>query len=239
MLFRFATVSGVVGSFSGTLTFTIGPAIVIQAPVASAPSAGSTTSTAKPTFTVTNAVRSGPAGTLTYLFEVASNSSFATIVASGTVGEGTGTTSFTPSSNLSASTTYFWHAKATDVTNNISTAFSTTTSFATPAPNPASELWPGVQPTGTPGKAIRGEGWEPGTRVSFAGVTYQSPPLEVSRLFDLIDRGYGVQEGIDWMKANGYPTVAVYYPQVLAIGYEWVYLALVGNQWNLVHRVGA
>ena len=42
-----------------------------------------------------------------------------------------------------------------------------------------------------------------------------------------------------WMRSNGYPTVAVYYASVQAIGFPYQYMALIGGAWELVHRVGA
>jgi hypothetical protein len=58
-------------------------------------------------------------------------------------------------------------------------------------------------------------------------------------VFDLLDKGMSPDGAIGWMLTHGYPTVAVYYAQVAAIGFPYQYMALVNGQWELVYRVGA
>lgn len=128
---RVRTVSeNTVGAYTTPLKFTIGPAITIQAPVPSQPPSGGAASQ-RPTFTVVNASRSGPAGAISYRFEIATSAAFSPIVASGTVPEGTNTTSFTPEADLPADATFFWRAQALDAANAVTGAFSTPTSFTT------------------------------------------------------------------------------------------------------------
>lgn len=228
-----ATSGDSVGTFSGTLTFTIGPAIIIQAPTVASPTSGATVTSAKPTLTVNNAARSGPAGAITYLFEIASDSAFTKIVASGTVAEGSSQTSFTTPSSLSYKTTYYWHAKATDA-NNITGGFSTAALFTTAAdPN---EIWPGDQPPGTTGHAVKGDNWEEQDMISHGGARFHSPTLEMKRLFDLMDRGMDPQEAIDWMHDHGYPTNAAYYSRIEVIGIQYVYLAKIRGRWDVILR---
>jgi len=59
------------------------------------------------------------------------------------------------------------------------------------------------------------------------------------QLFDLLDRGFDPDGAIGWMKTNGYPTTAVWYPDVKSIGLPFQYLALVNGAWELVLRFGA
>jgi hypothetical protein len=241
------TAGASVSPFSGMLSFTIGPAIVIQAPVAASPANGSTTTTNKPTVTFTNSVRTGPAGTITYRVEIATDSGFANIVASATVAEGTNTTSFAPSSPLADKTIYYWHAKATD-TNNISSAFSTTASFTTPAvTSPAQKisqqmgtvLWTGKVPTGNYGSATLGDNWDIQILCHVpTGTCFQSPTLEMLRIFDLLDLGYDPDGALAWMNANGYPTNAQWYPASVGkavIGVQFIYIA--ARNLNPVHGV--
>ena len=61
-------------------------------------------------------------------------------------------------------------------------------------------------------------------------------PFEVSLSGRL---GYDVDSAINWMRSNGYPTTAVWYPSVAAIGFPFQYMALIRGEWELVVRVGA
>jgi hypothetical protein len=125
-----ATAGGTVGVFGTAYKFTIGPAIVINAPTPVVPANGASTSD-HPTLAVTNATRSGPAGAIVYRFDISSSATFATVTVTGTVPEGRGQTSFTPSTALAANTTFYWRATAIDQTNSISGPPSPTQSFTT------------------------------------------------------------------------------------------------------------
>ena len=121
---------GTTGPFSAARAFTIGPAIVIDSPTLVSPISGTGTS-ARPTFTATNATRSGPIGALTYKFEIASNSAFSPVLVTGTVNEGSSRTSFTPSTDLPAETTLFWRVTVTDAANGVSGPTTLAASFIT------------------------------------------------------------------------------------------------------------
>ena len=139
------------GVFSATQSFFVRPQITIQAPGIFAPSDGSSAVGARPSFTANDASRSGPADTLFYTFQIAKDSSFGSIVASGVIQEQPNETSFTPSADLGAGT-YFWRVQAQDLTNKITSPFSSVVSFkvvpfdmsqATILDNPADEgSWP-------------------------------------------------------------------------------------------------
>jgi hypothetical protein len=126
---------GSTGSFTPGLSFSIGPAVIINAPVVLAPAAGANVATNRPTLTVTNVTRSGPVGTMVYRFEISTLPTFATIALTGTVTEGTAVTSFTPTTPLGYSTTFYWRVRATDVASGVSGTYSTASTFVTP-PNP-------------------------------------------------------------------------------------------------------
>jgi len=119
-----------VGAFTATMKFTVGPAIVVGTPVPVSPVAGTATDQ-RPTFTVTNASKTGPVGAVSYRFDVSTSNAFTTIVTSSTVKEGVGTTAFVPTSNLPADTALFWRVQATDTTNNIPGPVSSVQNFAT------------------------------------------------------------------------------------------------------------
>src|SRR5262249_50099610 len=156
------------------------------------------------------------------------------ISVTGTVPEGSGRTSFVPSSSQAPSvqTTLYWRAIAVDQTNNVSSPASSAISFVFGKPTVQADLaaqqglalWPGAQPTGTSGRAVMGPGWDLATLVSFDGVRHVKPTIEELRVLDLIDRGMDPQSALNWMNSNGYGTVAVYYPSVQVIGFPFEYM---------------
>jgi hypothetical protein len=230
------TSGGTVGAFTPASKFTIGPAVVIQVPVPVSPANGATGTAVRPTLIVTNGSHTGPAGALTYRFDLATTADFSNIVLTGTVTEGAGQTLFSLPSDLAFTSTFFWRVQVIDATNSVKSPFSTPISFTTGGAS--GTLWSGIQPTGTNGHARLGDNWQTQTLVSFDGVRFTSPRLEVRQMFDLIDRGFDPQGAIDWMNTHGYPTVAGYYPDVAVIGFPFEYMALVEGHWNLVIRVG-
>jgi hypothetical protein len=227
-----ATSGGTVGAFGPTYKFTIGPAITLSTPVPISPLTNAQTGP-RPTLRVSNVTRTGSAGAISYKFEIATSAAFSTVAVTGIVTEGVNETGFTPSSDLTNGTLYFWRASALDITNGISSLPSSTQSFT-----PVNPLWPGALPPGTSGHARLGPGWAPQTLVSFDGHVFDSPPIDEQRVFDLLDRGFDPQGALNWMNSNGYPTVGVYYPGPQVIGFPYTYMALVNGAWELVIRVG-
>lgn len=118
------------GTVSPTFKFTIGPPLAIQPPVPVQPLAGSLVHK-RPTFTVTNAVRTGPAPSapLSYRFDVASDAGFGSVIATGVVPEGQGQTSFTLTTDLISGASFYWRARATDSTTGVVSNYSTSQSF--------------------------------------------------------------------------------------------------------------
>jgi hypothetical protein len=253
-----AVAGGTTGAFGPVHSFTIGPAIVVNAPVPVGPLTGTQT-TARPTFTVTNPDRQIPAGSVVvYLFEIATNPGFSAVpITSPKVPEGPVQTSFTPGVDLSPNQAYYWRATAIDSTDGISSPASAVQTFtvaAGPPPNQTqqgqialqlySTLWPGDQPSGTNGHAVLGDGWDIHTEFPFYGGSFQSPTLQELQVFDLLDRGMDPQGAIDWIHAHYGPsaTSAAFYVVgggVQVIGFSGQYMALQSGQWHLIHRVGA
>ena len=89
------------GAYASFNLFTVGVGVSVSAPVPVSPANGYS-SVGWPTLTVTNAARTGPTGVIVYKFEIASDSAFSSIVVSATVSEGSGQTSFQPSSSQNA-----------------------------------------------------------------------------------------------------------------------------------------
>jgi hypothetical protein len=241
-----ATSSGTTGVFSAPYKFTVGPAILINAPSPIAPLSGAQT-IPRPALRVANAVRTGPVGAISYKFEISTVSTFATILMSGTNVEGVNESGFVPASDLPTTVTLFWRAFAMDVANGVTSPSSAVQSFTANKPSQASlkaaelgvPLWPGVQPPGTNGHAIMGRDWNVEPLISFTGVRFQNPPLDTLQIFDLIDRGLDPKAAVDWMHANGYPTIGLWYPDVQVVAFEWEYMAYINGQWDIVVRVGA
>ena len=104
------------GPYATPAAFTIFTPIVIDVPGLAAPAPNSTVLNLRPSFTITNAPRSGPAGAITYLIELADSDSFANKAATWSVPE-------TPSQTITASPldlgygkVYYWHVRAYDPT---------------------------------------------------------------------------------------------------------------------------
>jgi hypothetical protein len=125
-----AQAGGTAGPFTAARQFTIGPAITIDAPVPIAPVSGAQTA-ARPAFRVRNATRQGPAGAITYKFDIATAATFSPILVTATVPEGVNETGFIPTSDLPINTPLVWRATAIDAANSVSSAPSATQGFTT------------------------------------------------------------------------------------------------------------
>jgi len=125
------------GVYSSASSFSIGPLLVIQAPAPVQPLANSFPHK-RPTFIVANAARTGPAGAITYRFDIATDAAFNTIVTTGTVPEAATQTVFAPTVDLTPGTTYFWRAQASDVPKNVTGPYSASQTFTTVFPEDGS-----------------------------------------------------------------------------------------------------
>jgi hypothetical protein len=237
---------GTTGLFGATYKFTIGPAIAIGTPTPISPLNGGTTP-ARPTLRVTNVTRVGSTGPITYQFDISTTPTFLSVLVSGTAGEGSGETDFTPPLDLPSTGALYWRATAVDAADGVSGASSTVQSFtasiASQAQNIANQLgvklWPGAQPPGATGHAIMGSDWSVEPITSFDGVTFLNPPLDELQIFDLLDRGMSPPDAIAWMRNNGYFSVGTWYPDVQVIAFAFEYMAYINGQWSITIRVGA
>lgn len=247
-----AQAPGGTGVFSDLFKFTVGAAITLNAPSPIGPLTNSDT-TPRPALRVSNAVRTGATGAITYKFEIARDSGFASIVVTGTNNEGVNETGFIPTADLPTRALLYWRATATDGANSVTSAPSVVQSF-TPLPWSQAEtvaqqlgvvLWPRNVPPNAVGHATMGENWQIQTLHYRPGnVFFQSPDLEMLRIFDLLDRGFDPDGAAAWMNSNGYPTAALWYPppEKAVIGLQYVYLAsrnkvFVNGTWDIVLRV--
>ena len=68
-----AVVDGIVGQPSSAQAFNVQQQVTLSAPSVADPAGGATVSNSRPTFTTRNVGRSGPAGSITYEFQVSNN----------------------------------------------------------------------------------------------------------------------------------------------------------------------
>ena len=140
--------------YSAPVSFTVYTPVLIQAPVLHDPADGATVASRRPTLVVVNALRTGPAGTIQYLFEIATDPGFATKVVSTVVNEGTSQTLYAVAQDLANATRYFWRVKAADPSHE--SPYSQIRSFLTPAgavvPQPPAP-GPAPGPSPSPGPA--------------------------------------------------------------------------------------
>lgn len=123
-----ASVSGVVGEPSAMQSFFVRPNIVLNPPQLLAPASGASINAPRPTFTVVNSTFSGNPGAITYEFQVSTTSNFASLVASASVPQQTGQTSWTPGADLPVGT-IFWRARARDLANSVDSPFPSSVQF--------------------------------------------------------------------------------------------------------------
>jgi|SRR5579862_509202 len=120
-----------VGLLSKPKTFNVGPEVVIQTPSLLNPQNNATSNGQSPTLTTNNATVTGPAGAISYKFDVSDSSSFTNIVYSGTVAQQSGQTSLTVPTTvkLTANGVYFWRVQASDASSGVTSAYSSVFSF--------------------------------------------------------------------------------------------------------------
>lgn len=120
-------VSGAAGPNSKIRAFKIGPVVTIQAPLNNAPANAATTGIPVQ-LSVINSARTGPAGALHYEFEVSTNQNFEPVFYQVIIPEQNSTTAANVG-GLTQGVTYFWHARAIDNTNDITTPWGNTRQF--------------------------------------------------------------------------------------------------------------
>jgi hypothetical protein len=119
------------GPYADPAMFKVSTPIVLGAPEPVSPVSGATTPT-QPTFVVNAGSVSGPAGTLTYEFQVASDTGFGQIASAFTAPASSGPTTSATSGTLGAGQTYFWRVRQTD--GSAVSNWAATAHFLTQAP---------------------------------------------------------------------------------------------------------
>jgi hypothetical protein len=123
-----AVVDSIAGEPSAARSFFVRPNITINVPAVQTPASGADVFAARPTFVVTNATRTGPAGTISYEFQVASSAAFSSLLATATIQEQATTTSWSPTADLPIGT-LFWRVRAKDVAAAVTGGFTNSVQF--------------------------------------------------------------------------------------------------------------
>ncbi len=123
----------VVGPVSEIRSFrTPPPLVVIGMPVPFSPDNGATTSASRPAYLINNGTVSGPAGSVTYQVEVATDVGFTAVVDSPSRVRADGTQTSIPAQvDLAADTVFYWRARGTN--GILTTAWSQSAVFRTPS----------------------------------------------------------------------------------------------------------
>jgi hypothetical protein len=167
------------GPYSGVSVFSIFTPVSLQAPTLTSPVGNTLIDTLSPRFVVGNSARSGPAGNVSYLIELATSDTFGSVLAAWVFDEQPGQSSLLAPVGLSPATTYFWRAKAFDA--SASSGFSPAQAFRTPAPvvvAPPSGGGGGGGGTTTP---IPCSGSAGSDGINFAAADVYNSPLDLAR----------------------------------------------------------
>ena len=123
------TIDGVPSPPSAARSFVVQQQVTISTPAPSEPESGTTTDV-RPRFVTRNAARQGPAGAITYNFQVSRVPDFSSLLFDVTVAEQPGgQTAWTPASDLPAGTVY-WRVRARDDANAEASVFTAPLSLA-------------------------------------------------------------------------------------------------------------
>lgn len=124
-----ATVGNTVGLFSPVRLFNVGPEVVIQAPTIAAPSNGGQLSS-QALLIVNNAPVTGPAGPITYRYEISDSTSFGNLAfVAPNVAQQSSQTSVRMDANLTTNGTYYLRVRAQDNSNSVIGPYSSTVQF--------------------------------------------------------------------------------------------------------------
>ena len=208
------------GEYSAPINFTVFTPVVIGTPSLVSPADGAVLTTRSPALTVQNASVAGPAGAISYIFEVATDSAMANRILAAEVGAGSGQTSYT-TPELAASTRFFWRSRAFDFARVGD--WSATRSFTTPSAS--------VTPPGDPGGG--GSGPAPNDQIDLRTVTFalgaNISGWTVSSTV-LTAAHTGDQLCINHTKAGKWPVLPFFDTGATIEGNQW-FFASIGGKW--------
>jgi hypothetical protein len=120
------------GSFSNGAMFKLVIPVVIEPPVPMSPVGDATTTTRSPALVLRNTAITGPAGAVTYYFQLATDAGFANVVFNGSAPRTGGESTSLQLPELAAGARYFWRAYGSDGSNH--STWGPLQAFQTPAP---------------------------------------------------------------------------------------------------------
>lgn len=123
-----AVVDGTVGEPSPTRKFFLRPNIILGIPDIRQPADGGAVYGARPTFIVGNSTVAGPAGQISYEFQVSDSAAFGQLLAMQTVSAQPNETAWNPTTDLPEGN-LFWRARARDLANGVDGPFSDAAGF--------------------------------------------------------------------------------------------------------------
>ncbi len=129
------------GSFSNGAMFKVVIPVIIEPPVPMSPVGDATTANRSPVLVLRNTAITGPAGAVTYYFQIATDAGFANVVFNGSGAAHRRRVDVAAASGARGRTRYFWRAYGSDGSNH--SAWGPLQAFQTPAP-------PAPTPTPTP-----------------------------------------------------------------------------------------
>lgn len=206
------------GEFSPPVSFTVFTPVVIGIPTLVSPNDNATLTTRTPQLVVQNAPVSGPAGAITYHYEIATDGAMANRVVSAEVGAGSGQTTYTPP-ELGANTRFFWRARAFDFARVGD--WSSVRSFVTPAAT-STPVPPGPDSTPAPNDQIdlRTVTYALGANITNWAVTST-----------ILSAGYnGTDLCINHTKAGRWPHLPFFDTGAVIEGNQW-FFANIGGRW--------
>ena len=161
------------GPFSVVSAFTIFTPVVLQPPVLASPIHATTVDSLLPRFVLTNSVRTGPAGSVSYLIELSNSDTFGSVLSAWVFDEQPNQTVLTSPAQLVGATTYFWRARAFE--SSASSAYSAPQAFRTPTPVVTTPSGGGGGSTPTNcGSAAGADG------ISMSSATIENSPVDLA-----------------------------------------------------------
>jgi hypothetical protein len=211
------------GDFMQPASFAIFTPVVFGAPGLAQPANGARVSSLRPLFVLTNASRTGPAGVIVYVIDLALDQAFTQRIAIVTGGEQTGQTQLSPGQDLPASKQIFWRARATDSANEgpwSPAQMFTTPGGGSPSPGPSPGPTPGPAPSANDAIDVRGVSIVKGADIRGWAVTSTLTRVTV---------GNG-QLCTEHTKAGRWPQLPFFSDPATVEGNQWVF-ANIGGRW--------
>lgn len=213
------------GGYSPVGSFQVYTPVTIGVPTLVSPANGATVTSLQPALVLQNAAVSGPSGSVSYIFEVATDGAMVNRVAVNAVAAGSGQTSLTVPNPLQASTRYYWRGRAVAAAGPQGD-WSGVWSFLTPAAATA--------PPGGGGGSGGGSAPSPNDQIDLNQVTFaKGANISSWAVTSTVTRAYhsGSDMCIEHTKAGLWPRLPFFGdPNVPIEGNQW-FFAMINGRW--------